>query len=94
MHDVQAALVSNGDGLAVRRVQHIPDEFLDDLKSERLASARLRTAEQHRVASIPVSVVEVWVRQGFDIYRAKPRDIIAKLQKDGLEAFITTTKTV
>lgn len=74
--------------------QVIPQDFLDSLKSERLASAAVRAGEMHRVASVPTQVVEVWRRQGLDIHKMTAREIIRKLQKDGLEAFITTNKAI
>jgi hypothetical protein len=36
----------------------------------------------------------MWLKEGFDIFRETPRAIVRKLQKDGLEKFIATTKRV
>jgi hypothetical protein len=94
MLDVNSTLVSRGDGLAIHREQTISDEFLDHLDSERLAASTVRAQDNLKVASVPVSVVEIWLRQGFDIYSAKPRDIVARLRKDGLDAFVTTNKKI
>lgn len=94
MHDVNATLVSNGEDLAIHRTQEIPDDFIENLRNERYASRLVRASEQHCVASVPAAVVEIWLRQGFDIFRARPKDIVAKLRKDNLEAFIATGKTI
>jgi hypothetical protein len=77
-----------------RHTQEIPMDFLDSLQSERLASAAVRAGELHRVCSIPTAVVEIWQRQGFDIQKMRAREILAKLRKDGLDAFITTQKHI
>jgi hypothetical protein len=77
-----------------KHTQVIPGDFLDDLKSERLASAAIRSRELHRVASVPTQVVEVWKRQGYDFMRMSAKEIVRKLQADGLDAFITTNKAI
>ena len=77
-----------------KHTQEIPRDFLDSLQSERLASAAVRSRELHRVASVPTAVVEIWKRQGCDIHQMSARDILAKLHRDGLDAFITTNKRI
>ena len=74
--------------------QEIPMDFLDSLQSERLASAAVRAGELHRVASVPTAVVEIWLRQGLDIHKMTAREIVAKLHKDGLDAFVTSNKRI
>lgn len=78
----------NGD-MFHHKVQTIPDDFLDDLKSERLAKAHFSGREFNRVASIPVFVVEIWKHQGRDFENASAREIVGWLRKDGLDAFVT-----
>ena len=99
MHKTQllsgtSRLVLNGpDDSAVTFDQHIPDSFLADIRRERLASNANRKDYQ-RVARIPVRVAEKWKREGFDVFKADAREIIAKLNKEDLGAFITTNKQV
>ena len=80
------------DGLLVKHEQHIPDEFLSDLKREREDSLSTPAGTFHRVASIPTVVADKWAKEGFDIYRAPIKDILARLRKHELEAFITSNK--
>lgn len=77
--------------MVVRRDQEITSEFLDELKDHRMAS-KDRSKDFHRVASIPVAVVEHWLRNGFDIYQADLKDIIKRLHDEDLTAFLATEK--
>jgi len=77
-----------------KHTQEIPMDFLDGLQSERLASAAVRAGELHRVASVPTAVVEIWLRQGLDIHKMTAREIVAKLHRDGLDAFVTSNKRI
>jgi hypothetical protein len=81
------------DDLFLVKEQYIPDSFLDQLADDRLNSKQ-RAGEFHKIAEIPTGVVEMWLKEGFDIFRETPRAIVRKLQKDGLEKFIATTKRV
>jgi hypothetical protein len=92
--DNEPTIGSNADGLYLRHDQPITDDFLDSLKSERLAKAAIRAGEMHRVASVPTSVIELWMRQGYDFYRMTPREIVNKLNADDLGAFVATPKSV
>ena len=78
----------------VRFDQDIPQDFLDGLKSERLASAAVKAAEYHRVASVPVACYDLWFRQGHDPYKWSARELLLKLNQDGLDGFITTRKAI
>jgi hypothetical protein len=64
-----------------RHTQEIPMDFLDSLQSERMASAAVRAGELHRVASVPTSVVEIWLRQGLDIHKMTAREIVRSSTK-------------
>lgn len=92
--DTETALGENVDGLYREHTQVIPDDFLDNLKSERHAKEHMRAGEHDRVASIPTFVVELWMRQGYDFTRMSAREIVAKLRADDLHAFIATPKRV
>lgn len=82
--------------LVVKREQHIPQSFLDRLKTERDGSANERMGDYVKVASIPTAIVEHWMREGFNIYdkNVKGADIVARLKRESLDAFLTTTKKV
>ncbi len=80
-------------GLTIRKDQEITSDFLDGLKEDRMAS-KARANEFHKVASIPVVVVEKWLREGFDIYREDLKSIMKKLHAEDLQAFIATEKKV
>ena len=74
--------------------QFISQEFLDSLKADRDSRNHERYGEHNRVASVPTSVIEIWMKQGLDPFRMTPKQVVAQLQRDGLDAFITTTKGV
>lgn len=78
--------------LTIKRSQEISQEYLDALKAERDSSTTGRMGELHKFASIPVAVYETWLRQGFDVRKETPAKIIAKMQAEGLDYFITTNK--
>lgn len=93
--DTNATFGENADGLFIHHKQELTADFLDSLDSERFAKAHLRSQELDRVASIPTFVVELWMRRdGFSVYDAPARDIVKKLQRENLDAFITTPKAV
>jgi len=92
--DQNVAFDENSEGLVIERFQEIPQTFLDNLKAEKAASASVREGETMRVASIPVVIVEKWMREGFDFQHATARQIVAKLKAENLDYFITTDKQV
>ena len=95
--DVSWDILEDFDGLAIRKDQEITDEFLDNLKDRRFASHSVREKDYMHVASIPVAIVEKWMREGFNILNDKnitPAQIVARLKKEGLDAFLATDKRV
>lgn len=92
--DAEPSFIDGPDGLIVRKDQTITDDFLRDIADKRNSTER--TGLFHEVAEIPTGVVEVWRSQGFDINdrNIKARDIVNRLRREGLEAFITTSKKV
>jgi hypothetical protein len=93
--EAQNTLVHGHDGsTAIKRVTHFSDDFLAGLACERSAKAHLKAGEIDKVASVPSQVVDIWLRQGFSIYRESPKAIVARLQAEGLTAFITTDKAL
>lgn len=93
MHDVHARLVSHVGQMGVVASQEIPDWHMQSLADAREDSNR-PSREYHRVASIPAVLVDTWLRQGFDVYRESARAIVARLQREDLNAFVTTNKRI
>lgn len=91
--DVHWDINDNVDGLLVRKDQEITSDFLDQLADDRLAS-KAPAGDFHKLASIPVVVVEKWLREGFDIYEQDAKAILQRLRDEDLTAFIATTKKV
>ena len=92
--DQNVAFDENSEGLVIERYQEIPQSFIDNLRAEKAASTSVREGETMRVASIPVVVVEKWMREGFDFTNATAKQIVAKLRQENLDYFITTDKQV
>jgi hypothetical protein len=84
----------NADGLLVTHSQFIPDDFISQLKRDKIDADHRPSNEMERVASIPVVVVEELMRQGYDVFKEPVRETIKKLRAMGLDAFITTSKRI
>ena len=84
------------DGVFRKHTQEISDDFLTGLKEQRNASLDQREGDFMRVASIPVVVVEKWMREGFDVMSGKhtAAEIVKRLKQENLHAFLTTDKSV
>jgi len=92
---VQTDLIGQDDGsLVILRQQELSDDFLANLRDERLASKNVREREYMKVASIPAAVFDLWCAQGLDPWNMEAKDIVAKLRRDNLEAFLATSKEV
>lgn len=86
-----------GDGFspfAIKSFQEIPQDFLDELRAQKNESSNRPMGEYHKAASIPVVVVEKWLREGYDISKEPIAKTIAKLKAESLDHFITTTKSL
>ena len=83
-------------GVFRKHTQEISDDFLTSLKEQRNASLDQREGDFMRVASIPVVVVEKWMREGFDVMSGKhsAAEIVKRLKQENLHAFLTTDKSV
>jgi hypothetical protein len=92
--DNEASFGTNADGLYVCHQQAITSDFLDRLKSERCARQDIGKRELHRVASVPTHVIELWQRQGVDVWNLSPREVVQRLERENLHAFITTNGRV
>lgn len=80
------------DQLLIKRVQEIPQDWLDQLAESRKASTQGKMGNFHRFASIPVGIYEKWLNEGFDARKEKPAAIIAKMKREGLDYFLTTDR--
>lgn len=95
LHDVSTSIKAHSDDkLVIVREQEIPEGFLDDCRSLRLASAHMREREMHHVASVPAELFDLWHSQGLRPYDMTPRQIVAKLNADNLGVFVVTAKSV
>lgn len=93
MTDSGVAFDENSSGLVIQTFQQIPQEFTDALKRERFDNSQSRVSgEYHRVASIPVVVIDKWMREGFDFYKAPAKEILQRLKREHLDDFITSDK--
>jgi hypothetical protein len=81
------------DTLIIKREQLIPNWYLDQLKDERIDTLHTPMGDLYRVCSIPISTVEKWKREGFDVHQEDVHAILARLRKESLDKFITTTKS-
>jgi hypothetical protein len=91
---VNVSVTSHTDGHIIETHQNIPDRFLKDLEEKRLASHNVREREYMHVASIPVCLVDKWMREGYDVYQEPIRKSVAKLKHENLEYFLATAKEI
>lgn len=79
----------------VEATQDVPDSFLQGLRAERDHQDQKFAADDIKIASIPAALVDTWYRNGFDIQdrNITPQDIINRLIREDLTAFLTTSKT-
>lgn len=81
----------------IETFQEIPDSFLKQLQDEKAYQDGKFAPEELKVASVPVGIVDKWAREGFNIMADRnitPAMIVARLKLEGLDAFITTSRTV
>lgn len=72
---------------AITSYQHLGRDFYDDLDNAKEAfSFRLNGLTP--VASIPESLVNKWIREGFDFYNAPANEIIRKLKMENYDNFV------
>jgi len=76
------------------RTQEITTDFLDHNAELRHQSTMGPSGEMHHVAKIPTAVVDKWMREGFDLFQASAKEIVAKLKHEDLGAFLTTRKVI
>ncbi|MHC2284432.1 hypothetical protein [Bradyrhizobium barranii] len=85
---------STGD-LIIQRSQEIPDDWLSEVRKQKVDSANQKAGDFYHVASIPVEVVdELMRRYNFDVMSAPVRETLSMLKRLELDDFILTTKRV
>jgi NMD protein affecting ribosome stability and mRNA decay len=94
LNGVSATVSETTDGHIITCNQVITDEFLETLKQERFESMNVREREHQRVASIPVVLIDKWIKDGFDFWNESNAKIVAKLKHEGLDYFVTTAKAI
>ena len=84
------------DGVFRKHTQQISQSFLDNVAEQRNRSREQREREFMSVAQIPTIVVEKWMREGFDIFSGEhsAAEIVKRLKRENLDAFLTTEKSV
>ena len=95
--DNDSHLISDGGNLVgIKRTQEITSDFLSDLNDERVASANQRMGEFHKVASIPTSIVEKWMREGFNIFdkNISLKEIVRKLNSEDMGYLMATQRNI
>lgn len=92
IHDIAVDFDQNSDGLVIQKSQEIPQWYVDQLKDQRFNSKSNPAGEYHRAASIPVVIVEKWLKEGYDVYNEPVAKSLARLKAEGLDYFITTDK--
>lgn len=92
--DTNVSLVKNGgDDLAVKYEQEITSEFLQDLQ-DRFVGTRDATGELLCAAVIPTSIVDRWMREGFNVFEEPIAASVARLRAENMQKFITTSKRI
>lgn len=93
--DAETRLRFENDHMVRKLTQEVPDSFLDGLRSERDASTA-PAGNFHRVASIPVAIVEKWMAEGFNIFdkNVTVKEIVRRLHREDMTAFMATKKRI
>jgi hypothetical protein len=82
--------------LIIHQHQHIPDSFLSDLKSQKMASGSQRCGDMMLALTVPVGAIEdMWTNYGFDAMNgASIAEVRKMLQRLELDTFIATNKAI
>lgn len=84
-------LANVGDPV-IERKSNFDKTFFDRIGAMREADASRFAPEMVHVARIPVDVVHLWDKLGFDFERATAAEILARLRAEGLDDFIATER--
>lgn len=94
--DVRSGVVEAAGDRAAKFEQYIPQSFVDGLREQRKETDAAPIGELLHAATIPVFIVERWLAEGFDIYSPEVTgpQIIARLEREGLDYFKTTSRRI
>lgn len=96
LRDIQVSFDENHSEtkpqLVIVRSQDIPDDFVSDLKAQKIDPDHNRMGEFHHFARVPTVFIEQMMKDGMDFNRASVKDICEWLKKKQLDAFIVSNK--
>ncbi|MFC6621977.1 hypothetical protein [Novosphingobium panipatense] len=80
---------------AIEASQEVPDEVLRRIRDTRDYQDAKFAPDDVKIAELPGALVDHWYRQGFSIWdpNITAQDILNRLQREDLSAFICTSKT-
>lgn len=94
LHDIGSSFKENAEGLYIEHAQEIPVSFVSMLRAMKQDSGSLREKEFMHVGCIPTVFVEMYLRQGFNVFNQPVKETCKRLVKDGLDAFVVTNKRI
>jgi hypothetical protein len=86
--------IGNDGKLVIEHQQEIPADWVSQLKRDKIDADHAPAGEFMRVATIPTVFYEQFQREGYDIPQMSLKEIVNLLKSRGLDAFITTNKSV
>lgn len=79
--------------LIIARSQELPDDWLSEVRKQKVDSANHKMGDFYHVASIPIEVCdELMRRYNFDVFNEPARATLKMLDRLALDDFILTTK--
>lgn len=85
---------TTGD-LIIQRSQEIPDDWLSEVRNQKVDSVNQKSGDFYHVATVPVEVVDELLRRyGFDVMTAPVRETLKMLKRLSLDDFVLTNKTI
>ena len=81
--------------LIIKHHQYIPDNFISQLKADKMDSKNAKSGEMLLALSVPVSVIQDMKRMyNFDAMEAPIAEVRKMLQRLQMDAFIATNKRI
>lgn len=92
-HKLAWDILEGPDGLTLTHSQDIPPSWSDWLAEEKRRSWENRNkTEMIRVASVPAIFIHQWLLEGFNAYLEPIPEVVKRLQRQDLTAFVATEK--
>lgn len=92
--DITWDITQDSGGMGIYRAQDIPEDHMAWLQACRDESASNPMGDVATIASIPAILVVQWLNEGFDMFKASHKEIIARLKRQGFDGFMTTNKRI